>query len=111
MLQPVFIIIFIQQLYHGVRLVVRFSRNRRENLTVIKLTRNNNNNNNASKFKEEFTHTQHFKRLVERTLWIFRLLLRPSATTTAYWRCKERLYSFCGLELGLEIGSFNPSRL
>ena len=63
--------------------VVRFSRDRRENLTVIELTRNNNNNNNASKFreeftvielthnnkfKEEFTHTQHFKRLFERTL-------------------------------------------
>ena len=31
--------------------------------------------------------------------------------TTAYWRCKERLYSNCGLELGLEIGSFNPSHL
>ena len=31
--------------------------------------------------------------------------------TTAYWRRKERLYSNCGLELGLEIGSFNPSRL
>ena len=32
------------------------SRNRRENLTVIELTRNNNNNNNnnAGKFKEEF---------------------------------------------------------
>ena len=49
--------------------VVGFSRNRRENLTVIELTRNNNN---ASKFKEEFTvieltHTQHFKRLFERT--------------------------------------------
>ena len=31
--------------------VVRFSRNRRENLTVIELT---HNNNNAGKFKEEF---------------------------------------------------------
>ena len=32
--------------------------------------------------------------------------------TTAYWRRKERLYSFCGLELGLETGScFNPSQL
>ena len=41
--------------------VVRFSRDRRENLTVIKLTCNN-------KFKEEFTHAQHFKRLFERTL-------------------------------------------
>ena len=30
--------------------------------------------------------------------------------TTAYWRCKERLYSNCGLELGLE-SSFNPSQL
>ena len=28
----------IYKLYHGVRLVVRFSRNRRENLTVIELT-------------------------------------------------------------------------
>ena len=57
---------------------------------------NNNNNNNADKFKEEFTHThaQHFKRLFERTLRIFRLLPRPLATTTAYWRRKERLYSF-----------------
>ena len=41
--------------------MVGFSRNRRENLTVIELTRNNNNNK-ASKFKEEFivielTHT------------------------------------------------------
>ena len=55
MLHPVFVIIFVQQLYHGVRLVVRFSRNRRENLTVIELTHNNNNNNkNAGKFKEEF---------------------------------------------------------
>ena len=43
------------------------SRNRRENLTVIKLMQNNNNNN-TGKFKEEFTHTQHFKRLFERTL-------------------------------------------
>ena len=51
MLHPVFVIIFVQQLYHGVRLVVRFSRNRRENLKVIELT---HNNNNASKFKEEF---------------------------------------------------------
>ena len=32
---------------------------------------------------------------------IFRLLPRPSATTTAYWRCKERVY-FGGLETGLE---------
>ena len=31
--------------------------------------------------------------------------------TTAYWRHKERLYSTCGLELGLETGSFNPSHL
>ena len=39
MLQQVFVIIFVQQeLYHGVRLVVRISRNRRENLTVIELT-------------------------------------------------------------------------
>ena len=42
------------KLYHGVRLVVRFFRNRRENLTVIELMQNNNNNN-ADKFKEEFT--------------------------------------------------------
>ena len=28
----------------------------------------NNNNNNAGKFKEEFTHTQHFKRLFERNI-------------------------------------------
>ena len=35
--------------------MVRFSRNRRENLTVIELMQNNNNNNNTSKFKEEFT--------------------------------------------------------
>ena len=38
MLQQVFIIIFVQQLYHGVRLVVIISRNRKENLTVIELT-------------------------------------------------------------------------
>ena len=38
-------------------------------------------------------------------------LPRPLATTTAYWRCKERLYSFCGLELGLESSHFNPSQL
>ena len=31
--------------------------------------------------------------------------------TTAYWRRKERLYSFCGLELGLESSCFNPSQL
>ena len=31
--------------------------------------------------------------------------------TTAYWRRKERLYSNCGLKLGLETGSFNPSCL
>ena len=61
---------------------------------MIELTQNNNNNNNADKFKEEFTHAQHFKRLFERTLQIFRLLPRPLATTTAYWRRKERLYSF-----------------
>ena len=47
MLQPVFVIIFVQQeLYHGVRLVVKS----REEFTVIELTRNNNNNNNAYKF-------------------------------------------------------------
>ena len=41
----------------------------RKEFTVIKLTRKtNNNNNNADKFKEEFTHAQHFKRLFERTL-------------------------------------------
>ena len=46
MLQPVFVIIFVQQLYNGVRLVVKS----REEFTVIELTHNN-------KFKEEFTHT------------------------------------------------------
>ena len=47
MLHPVFVIIFVQQeLYHGVRLVVKS----REEFTVIKLTHNNNNNNNANKF-------------------------------------------------------------
>ena len=46
MLHPVFVIIFVQQeLYHGVRLVVKS----REEFTVIELTRNNNNNN-ANKF-------------------------------------------------------------
>ena len=30
--------------------------------------------------------------------------------TTAYWRCKERVY-FGGLETGLEKGSLNPSPL
>ena len=38
---------------------------------------------------------------ISRGLEIFRLLLRPSAMTTAYWRCKERVY-FGGLEMGLE---------
>ena len=75
----------------------------KEEFTVIELTQNNNNNN-ADKFKEEFTHThaQHFKRLFERTLRIFRLLPRPLATTTAYWRCKERLYSFVDLNWDLK---------
>ena len=50
MLHTVFVIIFVYyKLYHGVRLVVRISRNRRENLTAIELT-------------------QHFKRFFERTL-------------------------------------------
>ena len=44
------------------------SRNRRENLTVIKLTHNNNNNNNADKFKEEFTHTHSISRGFSRGL-------------------------------------------
>ena len=43
------------------------SRNRRENLTVIKLMQNNNNNN-AGKFKEEFTHTQSISRGFSRGL-------------------------------------------
>ena len=61
--------------------VVGFSRNW-ENLTVIKFTANNNNDNRSDtlswcqtsgKSREEFTvigltHTQHFKRLFERTL-------------------------------------------
>ena len=68
MLHPVFIIIFIQQLYHGVRLVVKS----REEFTVIELTRNN-------KFKEEFTHAQHFKRLFQRTLNI-----QTSSETISY---------------------------
>ena len=38
---------------------------------------------------------------ISRGLQIFRLLLRPSATITAYWRCNERVY-FGGLETGLE---------
>ena len=38
---------------------------------------------------------------ISRGLQIFRLLPRPSATTTAYWRHKERVY-FGGLEMGLE---------
>ena len=38
---------------------------------------------------------------ISRGLQIFRLLPRPSAMTTAYWRCKERVY-FGGLEMGLE---------
>ena len=60
--------------------MVRFSRNRRENLTVIELTcNNNNNNNNTGKFKEEFTHAQHFKRLFERTLNI-----QTSSETISY---------------------------
>ena len=41
---------------------------------------------------------------------MFRLLLRPSAKTTAYWRRKERVY-FGGLEMGREKGSLNPSHL
>ena len=45
MLHSVFIIIFVQQLYHGVRLVVKS----REEFTVIELTQNNNNN--AGKFQ------------------------------------------------------------
>ena len=72
MLHPVFVIIFVQQLYHGVRLVVKS----REEFTVIKLT---HNNNNVDKFKEEFTHTQHFKRLFERTLNI-----QTSSETISY---------------------------
>ena len=51
--------------------------------------------------------------LREDFLQIFRLLPRPLATVTAYWRRKERVYSSCGLDLGLEIGSSssNPSHL
>ena len=53
MLHPVFVIIFrTRQTLSWCQRVVRFSRNRRENLTVIELT---HNNNNAGKFKEEFT--------------------------------------------------------
>ena len=43
------------------------SRNRRENLTVIKLT--HNNNNNAGKFKEEFTHAHSISRGFSRGLF------------------------------------------
>ena len=69
----------------------------------------------SGKSREEFTvieltHTQHFKRLFKRTFRIFRLLLRPSATTTAYWRCKERVYSFVDSNWDLK-SSFNPSHL
>ena len=69
-------------LYHGVRLVVKS----RKEFTVIELHNNNNNNGIYS---------------ISRGLQIFRLLLRPSAMTTAYWRRKERVY-FGGLETGLE---------
>ena len=65
MLHPVFVIIFVQQLYHGVRLVVIIPETR-ENLTVIELT--HNNNNNAGKFKEEFTHTHSISRGFSRGL-------------------------------------------
>ena len=90
--------------------VVRISRNR-ENLTVIEFTTKSrkeftvielHNNNNDS------IHS--ISRGISRGLQIFRLLLRPSATTTAYWRHKKRVY-FGGLEMGLEKGSFNPSHL
>ena len=50
MLHPVFVIIFVQELYHGVRLVVKS----KEEFTVID-SHANNNNNNADKFKEKFT--------------------------------------------------------
>ena len=75
---------------------------------MIEHTRNNNNNNNnADKFKEEFTviehtHTQHSRGTSREYSDFFRDHI---ATTTAYWRRKERLYSFIhsfGLELGLE---------
>ena len=80
--------------YHGVRLVVKS----KEEFTVIELMQNNNNN--TDKFKEEFTNAQHFKRLFERTLphvQDFANIQTSSETissTTAYWRRKERLYSF-----------------
>ena len=59
-------------LYHGVRLVVKS----REEFTVIELHNNNNNNGIYS-----------ISRGISRGLQIFRLLPRPSATTTAYWGC------------------------
>ena len=71
-------------LYHGVRLVVKS----RKEFTVIEL--HNNNSSICS-----------ISRGISRGLQIFRLLPRPSAMTTAYWRCKERVY-FSGLETGLE---------
>ena len=71
-------------LYHGVRLVVKS----RKEFTVIELHNNNNGIYSIS-------------RGISRGLQIFRLLPRPSAMTTAYWRCKERVY-FGGLETGLE---------
>ena len=66
--------------------VVRISRNR-ENLTAIESTTT--------------TMVYSISRGISRGLQIFRLLLRPSAMTTAYWRRKERVY-FGGLEMGLE---------
>ena len=74
----------------------------------------NNNNSNAGKFKEEFdrTHTQHFKRLFERTSRIFRLLPRPYSYSHSILETQEEIiFIICGLELGLESSCFNPSQL
>ena len=93
MLHTVFVIIFVQyKLYHGVRLVVRISRNRRENLTVI-----------------ELTDTQHFKRLFERTLNI-----QNSSETICYDHSilETKGESLFIVDLNWDLkSSFNPSHL
>ena len=114
MLHTVFVIIFVQyKLYHGVRLVVRISRNREESYSDRTHTITTTTTTMVNSGRNLHMHTQHFKRLFERTFEYSDFFRDHHATTTAYWRRKERLYSNCGLELGLEIGSSssNPSQL
>ena len=83
----------------------------REEFTVIEHTRTTTTTPINSR---KNLHTHSISRGFSRGLCEYSDFFRDHiATTTAYWRRKERLYSFFffGLELGLESSCFNPSQL